>query len=86
VATKIAPAQITFSAAKINFTDHSLANKIARAVADAANELMAGNAFETHVASEDLQIRGADAGEMNLEERCLIFTSCGATAGRPDNL
>jgi hypothetical protein len=44
---------------------------------------MPGNAFETHVAFEDVQIGGADAGKMNLDDCALGFTNCGATASRP---
>jgi hypothetical protein len=86
MAAKIAPARITFSASKVDFADDTLAEKIARTFTDAADEFMAGNAFESHVAFENLQISGADTGEMNLYKRCLIFTSCGATASRPYDL
>jgi hypothetical protein len=85
VATKIASTRITFSTAKVDLTDNSFAEEFTRPFADAANELVAGNAFETHVAFEDLQIRGADAGEVNLDERGLILTGCWETASRPYN-
>jgi hypothetical protein len=86
VATKIAPAGITLSTAKVNFADDALANEIAGAITDGADELVAGNTFEIHVAFEDLQIRGADAGEMNLDDCALIFIIWGATASRSYNL
>lgn len=82
MAIKIAPAEITFSTAKIDLADNSFAEEVARSLTDTADELMPGNTFETHVAFEDLQIRGADAGEMNLNEASCLTLGSEATASR----
>jgi hypothetical protein len=82
VATKLAPAPITFSTCKVDLADNSFAEELTRPFTDTPDELMPGNAFETHVPFEDLQIRGANAGEMNLDDRLLIFTICWATVSR----
>jgi hypothetical protein len=86
MAPKIATARITFSASKIDFADDTLADEIARTFTDAADEFMAGNAFETHVAFKDLQISGADTGEMNLDDcalRAACFSATARCAGDP---
>jgi hypothetical protein len=67
--TPIAPA-----ASEIDFTNHTPAQKFSRSVADLTDELMAGNALETHVASENLQIGGANTGEVNLDQRGPVVT------------
>ena len=82
---EIAPAIIAFATAEVDLAHDALADEITWTFADGTDELMARHAFEAHVAFEDLQIGGADAGEMNFDDGVLIFTSRGATASRPND-
>jgi hypothetical protein len=66
VATKLPLARITFSTAKVDLTDNSFAEEFTWPFTDTPDELVAGNTFEIHVTFKDLQIRSADAREMNL--------------------
>ena len=59
--------RVTATAAKIDLSDNPLADELLRSFNNAADEFVAGHARKPHVALEDLQICGADAGEVNLD-------------------
>jgi hypothetical protein len=65
VAAKTASAILTSPAAEIDLTDDTLAEERPRPFAHAADEFMPRHAAKTHVAFKNLQVRGADAGEVN---------------------
>jgi hypothetical protein len=66
---EIAATRLTVAAAEIDLADHTLADKITRPVTDRTDQFMAGDPSKPHVAFKDLQIGGADAGEMNFDQR-----------------
>jgi hypothetical protein len=55
------------AAGEVDFTDHALADELPRSFNDGADEFMSRDTLEIHVAFENLQIGGADAGEMNFD-------------------
>jgi hypothetical protein len=55
-------------ATEVDFTDDPFANKLGRTFDNRADELVARHAFETHVTVKNLQVGGADAGEVNLDQ------------------
>jgi hypothetical protein len=63
-----AVAVVAIAAGKIDFSDNSLGNERLRSFYDAAGEFMAGDARKIHVAFENLQIGGADAGQVNFHQ------------------
>jgi hypothetical protein len=71
------------AADEIDLADDAPADEIAGTFANRTDELVARHAFETHVAFEDLQVGGTDAGEMNFNNGPRKRR---ATASRPYSL
>src|SRR5947208_2160340 len=63
-----APAGIALPATEIDLADDAFTNKLPRSLADRAGEFVAGHALEIHVAFENLQVGGANPGELNLDQ------------------
>jgi hypothetical protein len=52
----------------VDLADHPSAGELRRAVDDVADELVAGNPGEAHVAGQDLEVGGADPGETDTHD------------------
>jgi hypothetical protein len=62
VAAETPGADLASATGKVDLSDHALAEKPGRPLCDLADELMPRHSSKLHVAFEDLEIRGADAG------------------------
>src|ERR1041384_7465412 len=58
----------TFAAPEIDLADDPFANQLVRSLFHRTDKLVARYARETHVAGKNLQIGGADTGEMNFDQ------------------
>ena len=67
MAAEIAPASLASPAAEVDLANHAPADELGRPFNYRTDEFMAGHAFEAHVAFEDLQIGGANAGEVDFD-------------------
>jgi hypothetical protein len=65
--------QGTGAAGKINFTNHALANQGRWPCLDLPDEFVPWYALESHVALENLQIRGADASQADPHQRGVVI-------------
>jgi hypothetical protein len=83
MAGKIAPAAVATAASEIDFTDRPLAEPLTRTFDNRTDKFVTGHPGKTHVAFENLQISGANTGEMNFDQRDRFCVRGRATAGRP---
>jgi len=81
-----AQAMVAPAAAEVDFPYNALIDEFLRSFNDRADKFVARDTSETHVAFKDLQIRGADAGEMNFDQSGLIVTGVEAIARRLGDL
>jgi len=83
MAAQIAPASVTIATAEVDLPDYALACEVVGRIDDRADKFMAGYAFKAHVTFKNLQIGGANAGEMNFDDSSWRKR---ATASRPYDL
>jgi hypothetical protein len=67
VAAKPTSAIVAAAAGEVDFADNALFDQFLRSCNDRADEFMSRDTLKTHVAFENLEIGGADAGEMNFD-------------------
>jgi hypothetical protein len=79
--TKLAPA-----AGEVDFADYALIDEFRWSLDDGTDELVPGDALEAHVTVKNLEIGGADAGEVNLDQGSLIVAKSAAPGGRSCDL
>jgi hypothetical protein len=69
---EVPAAKLTPAARKVYFANHALPDERARSLDNRADKFVPRDTPEIHVAFENLQIGGADAGEMDFDQGNLI--------------
>ena len=86
MSAKTAGTTLALPAGEVDLADNTLVDEFLRSVNDRADEFVSRDTLKAHVAFKNLQVGGANAGEVNPDESGLTVAKSGATASRPYDL
>src|SRR5712692_3941410 len=74
VASESLPAEFACATDEVNLTHHAFSDQISRSFTNLTDKLMPWNALKSHIASQDLQVGGADPSEVDTHEGGMVVS------------